>query len=124
MRIGVLTGGSIEDLEWAKGLEFQSVEWMRFHSGPAGPGHTDWKPFAERFAADGRNAQIARIRFGGESLRRSECARFAHFGHRRVLSKPARPEANRVRRHGVPPGHRSRRAPWGENRCRLCRRRD
>ena len=54
MRIGVLTGGSIEDLEWAKRLEFQSVEWMRFHSGPAGPGQTDWKPFAEQFAAEAK----------------------------------------------------------------------
>src|SRR6266516_2769693 len=54
MRIGVVTGGSIEDLDWAQGLDFRSIEWMQFHSGPAGPGHTDWKPFAEKFAAEAK----------------------------------------------------------------------
>ena len=63
MRIGVVTGGNIEDLDWAQGLDFRSIEWMRFHSGPAGPGHKDWKPFAEKFAAEAtaRDLRISAI---------------------------------------------------------------
>src|SRR5437762_4420400 len=54
MRIGVLAGGSIEDLDWAKCLDFRCIEWMQFHSGLAGPGHKDWKPFAEQYAAEAK----------------------------------------------------------------------
>ena len=63
MRIGVLTRGEIEDLDWAQRLGFRSIEWMRFHDSPAGPNHADWKSFAEKFAAEAaaRDLRISAI---------------------------------------------------------------
>ena len=63
MRIGVLIGGELEQLRWADGLAFRSVEWMRFDSGPAGVRSKDWKPFAEEFAAEAKllNIRISAI---------------------------------------------------------------
>jgi sugar phosphate isomerase/epimerase len=63
MRVGVLIAGEIEQLEWADGLAFRSVEWMRFDSGRAGIGNKDWKPFADEFseAAKLRNIRISAI---------------------------------------------------------------
>src|ERR1051326_8902328 len=63
MRIGVLTGGTIEDLDWAHRLGFRSVEWMRFHDGPASPDRPDWTAFADRFAAEAgkRDLRISAI---------------------------------------------------------------
>ena len=58
MRVGVLTGGQAEDLSWAQRLGFRSIEWMQFHDGPARPNHADWKPFAERFAAEAKARDI------------------------------------------------------------------
>ena len=58
MRIGVLTGGGMEDLDRAQRLGFRSIEWMRFQEGPAGPDQPDWKPFAEKFAAESRARDI------------------------------------------------------------------
>ncbi len=58
MRVGVLTGGQAEDLGWAQRLGFRSIEWMQFHDGPARPDHADWKPFAERFAAEAKARDI------------------------------------------------------------------
>ena len=102
MRIGVVTGGTIEDLAWAQGLGFRSTEWMRFHSGPAGPGHTDWKPFAEQFAAQAkaRDLRISAIgayyqnpldpkqtEYAGAAFRRAiEVA--AHIGVKNVAGFP------------------------------------
>ena len=50
MRIGVLIGGELAQLQWAHGLGFRSVEWMRFDSGPCGSNHPKWQPFAEQFS--------------------------------------------------------------------------
>jgi sugar phosphate isomerase/epimerase len=58
MRVGVLTGGGMEDLDRAQRLGFRSIEWLGFHDGPAGPDHPDWKPFAEKFAAEVRARDI------------------------------------------------------------------
>ena len=58
MRIGVLTQGTVEDLSWAQRLGFRSIEWMRFHDSPAGPGQADWKPFAEQLAAQSKARDI------------------------------------------------------------------
>src|SRR5439155_14082554 len=58
MRIGVLTRGEVEELERARRLGFRSIEWVGFHDGPAGPDHSDWKAFAERFAAEARTRDI------------------------------------------------------------------
>ena len=54
MRIGVLTSADLEDLNQAQSLGFRSIEWVRFSDSPAGPKHTDWKPQAEKFAAEAR----------------------------------------------------------------------
>jgi len=51
MRVGVLCGG-LEELEWVQTLGFRSMQWMRFAQSPAAPPHADWKPFAEKFAAE------------------------------------------------------------------------
>src|SRR5271155_4509817 len=51
MRVGVLCGG-MADLDWAGNLGFRSIEWMRFDESPAAPPHADWKPFAEKLAAE------------------------------------------------------------------------
>ena len=63
MRVGVLIGGDLQQLRWADGLAFRSVEWMRFDSGPAGPRCKDWKPFAEEFAEEAKllNIRISAI---------------------------------------------------------------
>ena len=58
MRIGVLTRGEVEELERARRLGFRSIEWVGFHDGPAGPDHSDWKTFAEEFAAQARARNI------------------------------------------------------------------
>ena len=58
MRIGVLTSGEARELDWAQSLGFRSIEWMRFPDSPAGPGHADWKPFAEMFAAEAKARDI------------------------------------------------------------------
>jgi len=58
MRIGVVTVGEVETLQWAQRLGFRSIEWMRFADSPAGPNHSDWKPFAENFAAEAGSRDI------------------------------------------------------------------
>jgi sugar phosphate isomerase/epimerase len=58
MRIGVLTGGTVEDLGWVHRLGLRSIEWMGFHNSPAGPGHPEWKPFAEQLAAEAKVRDI------------------------------------------------------------------
>jgi sugar phosphate isomerase/epimerase len=51
MRIGVLCGG-LEELDWVRKLGFRSIAWMRFAESLAAPPCADWKPFAEKFAAE------------------------------------------------------------------------
>jgi len=51
MRIGVLCRG-MEDLDWAVGLGFRSIEWMRFAESAAGPDHAEWKPFTDLLNAE------------------------------------------------------------------------
>ena len=58
MRVGVLIQGDFEELRWAKELGFRSVEWIRFDISPAGIEHSDWKPFAEKFAAEAKSLGI------------------------------------------------------------------
>lgn len=52
MRVGVLARGQIEELQWAHRLGFRSVEWIRFDESSCAIEHAEWKPFAERFAAE------------------------------------------------------------------------
>jgi sugar phosphate isomerase/epimerase len=58
MRIGVLTPGTVANLDRAQRLGFRSIEWIGFHDGPAGPGHPDWKPVAEQLAAAAKTRDI------------------------------------------------------------------
>src|ERR1041385_2561045 len=52
MRVGVLAGGQIDELQWAHRLGFRSIEWIRFDESACAIEHADWKPFAEQFAAE------------------------------------------------------------------------
>src|SRR5256885_16013420 len=58
MRIGVLMGGEVAELQWAHGLGFRSVEWMRFDSGPCGINNPKWQPYAEQFATQAKTLDI------------------------------------------------------------------
>ncbi|MEO6036666.1 MAG: sugar phosphate isomerase/epimerase [Verrucomicrobiota bacterium] len=58
MRVGVLCGPEISQLEWAQRLGFRSVAIMRFADSPMSPRHQNWKPFAEQFAADAKARDI------------------------------------------------------------------
>lgn len=58
MRVGVLIQGDFDELRRAKELGFRSVEWIRFDISPAGIEHSDWKPFAEKFAAEAKSLGI------------------------------------------------------------------
>ncbi|MDB6067544.1 MAG: Xylose isomerase domain protein barrel [Pedosphaera sp.] len=63
MRIGFLTDADVERLDWGCKNGFGSVEWNRFEESPAGPKHSNWRPFAEQFAAEAktRNIRISAI---------------------------------------------------------------
>jgi sugar phosphate isomerase/epimerase len=58
MRIGVLMGGEVAELQWAHALGFRSVEWMRFDAGPCGINNPKWQPYAEQFAAQAKSLDI------------------------------------------------------------------
>jgi len=58
MRIGVLTRGDADALNWARRLGFRSIEWISFHDSAAGTSHSDWKPMAEEFAAKAKSWDI------------------------------------------------------------------
>jgi sugar phosphate isomerase/epimerase len=58
MRIGVLARGELAELDWARGLGFHSLEWVAFAESPAGPDHIDWKPYAERIAAEAKTRDL------------------------------------------------------------------
>ena len=63
MRIGLLTEDNRERLDWAALNGFGCFEWMRFEESLAGPRHSDWRPYAEQFAAEAkaRNLRISAI---------------------------------------------------------------
>ena len=63
MRIGFLTDGNLERLDFARQHGFGSIAWNRFDSGPSGPKQSNWKPFAEQLAAEAksRNLRISTI---------------------------------------------------------------
>ena len=58
-----MTDADTARLDWAQQNGFGSIEWNRFDTSPAGPQHADWKPFAEKFAAEAkaRNIRISAI---------------------------------------------------------------
>ena len=56
MRIGVLARG--DEVAWAHRLGFKSIEWIRFDEGSCSIEHADWKPFAERLAAEAKSLNI------------------------------------------------------------------
>jgi sugar phosphate isomerase/epimerase len=57
MRVGVLSRG-LDELDWLQKLGFLSTQWMRFAESPAAAAHGDWKPFAEKFAAEAQRRDI------------------------------------------------------------------
>jgi len=58
MRDGVLIRSEQQELERAAHLGFRSIEWIRFDDSPAGVTHSEWKPYAENFAAGARDKGI------------------------------------------------------------------
>src|SRR5882762_6761123 len=57
MRVGVLVSGEIAELDWAQRLGFRSVGWIRFDTHPVSH-KPDWKPMAERFAAEAKERAL------------------------------------------------------------------
>jgi sugar phosphate isomerase/epimerase len=45
-------------LDWAHANGFGSLQWNRFETCPAGPANRDWKPFAEKFAAEAKSRDL------------------------------------------------------------------
>lgn len=58
MRIGFLTDANIARLDWARANGFGCIEWNRFADSPVGPRESNWRPFAEQFAAEARSRNI------------------------------------------------------------------
>src|SRR5712691_11415932 len=58
MRIGFLTDGNLERLDWARDQGFGSIAWNRFEASDAGPHVENWRPFAERLAGEARSRKI------------------------------------------------------------------
>ena len=98
MRVGVLTGGEVEDLVWAQRLGFRSIEWMRFHDGRVGPTQRDWKPFAEAFAteAKGRGIRVSAIGALYQNPLDPKQTEFARAVFRRAIEAAAHIGANTV----------------------------
>ncbi len=63
MRIGFLAEADVGRLEWAQRNGFGCIQWNRFDTSGAAPGHDDWRQFAERFAGEAwaRNIRISAI---------------------------------------------------------------
>ncbi len=57
MRAGVLCRG-LAELDWAQRLGFRSIQWLRFAESPAAPPQAEWKPFAEKIAAETKTRDI------------------------------------------------------------------
>jgi len=53
VRVGVLVTGETAELDWAQRLCFRAVGWIRFDTHPVAL-KPDWKPMADRFAAEAR----------------------------------------------------------------------
>src|SRR2546425_13094602 len=98
MRVGVLTGGEVEDLVWAQRLGFRSIEWMGFHDGRVGPTQRDWKPFAEAFAteAKGRGIRVSAIGALYQNPLDPKQTEFARAVFRRAIEAAAHIGANTV----------------------------
>src|SRR5271165_6056131 len=58
MRIGFLTDASTERLDWAQHHGFGSFEWNRFDISPAGVHHSEWRPYAEKIAAEAKSRHL------------------------------------------------------------------
>jgi sugar phosphate isomerase/epimerase len=58
MRVGVLARGQLDELQWAHRLGFKSIEWIRFEESSCSIEQADWKPFAERLAAEAKSLDI------------------------------------------------------------------
>jgi sugar phosphate isomerase/epimerase len=58
MRIGFLTDADVARLDWAQRNGFRSIEWNRFDTSPCGPHEQNWRPFAERFAAEAKARDV------------------------------------------------------------------
>src|SRR6186713_816831 len=58
MRVGVLIGPELSQLDWAHRLGFRSIEVMRFADSPMAPHNQNWKPAAEQFAAEAKSRDI------------------------------------------------------------------
>lgn len=58
MRVGVLIRGESAQLQWAQGLGFGAVEWIRFDESPAAPGRGDWKGYVQEFCAEARQRDV------------------------------------------------------------------
>src|SRR5437763_488753 len=63
MKIGFLTDANIPRLDWARQNGFGSIAWNRFETSGAAPHEQNWKPFAEKWAAEAkaRNLRISAI---------------------------------------------------------------
>lgn len=57
MRVGVLIRDDVAELDWAQRLGFKSIEWVRFDASDAAT-RPDWRPCAERFAAEAKARDI------------------------------------------------------------------
>jgi sugar phosphate isomerase/epimerase len=98
MRIGVMARGETAQLDWAKGLGFQAIEWVAFDRSPAALPQGDWRGYADEIAdaakvRDMRISAIAALYANPLDPRQSERARelfmraievAAHIGVRTV----------------------------------------
>lgn len=58
MRIGFLTDANVAHLDWARQNGFGSIEWNRFGDSPVGPRESNWRLFAEQWAAEAKSRDI------------------------------------------------------------------
>ena len=58
MRIGFVTDTDVARLDWAQQHGFGSIQWNRFETSCAGPGHDDWRAGAEQFAAAAKSRDV------------------------------------------------------------------
>jgi len=58
MRVGVLTRGDIQELNWARRLGFRSMEWMRFDESRCNLESADWNEYANEFKGAAESAGI------------------------------------------------------------------
>ena len=58
MRIGFLTDGNLERLDWAREKGFGSIAWNRFETSGAGPHVENWRRFAEQLAGEASSRKL------------------------------------------------------------------